>query len=474
MKRFSSRAFRAGSYCAIVTAIVLAVAIALNLVVGALPTSLTQFDTTSTQLYTLSDQTEEIVGNLTQDVTVYYLVQGGTEDSTIEKILDRYDSLSDKLTVTAVDPIVHPTFASQYTSDQQQNNSLIVVSGTRSRYVPYSDIYVYDYSAYFSTGQVSTSFDLEGTLTSAIDYVTMEDLPTMAVLEGHGELDLPTSLLAEIEKQNIEVEDLSLLSADAVPDGIDCVLIYSPTRDISAEETQILLNYLENGGGLLLVTDYTDEETPNLDTLSAAYGLSRVDGLVMEGDANYCLRGYAHYLLPSIQTHAITQPLIDGGYYALFPVAQGLVTTEEVPDGVSVTELLTTSDTAYSKLAAYASTTTDWEDGDINGPFAVAAAATKSVDDGTARFVWFTTSYAFEDNANQAVSGGNFDLFLNALGWMCEHDSAVSIHSKSLDQVYLTLTTSSARTWTIVFVFTLPALFIGLGIVVWIRRRARR
>ena len=55
---------------------------------------------------------------------IYWVVQSGGEDDTLGTLLDRYDGLSDQLTVTKVDPDVSPTFVQQYvgdgTRDQQQ------------------------------------------------------------------------------------------------------------------------------------------------------------------------------------------------------------------------------------------------------------------------------------------------------------------------------------------------------------------
>ena len=48
-----------------------------------------------------------------------------------------------------------------------------------------------------------------------------------------------------------------------------------------------------------------------------------------------------------------------------------------------MTALLTTSDSAYSKAAGYDLTTYDREEGDLDGPFALAVAITDQVSDET-------------------------------------------------------------------------------------------
>lgn len=470
---FRSRAFQAGGYSLAAAAIVIAIAVALNLMVGALPASWTKVDLTDTGLYSLSSQTEQLVAELEEDVTVYWIVQDGSQDSTMEQLLERYKSLSKHLKVEEKDPVVYPSFAQQYTDSTLYNNSLIVVCGDRSRYISYYDIYVTDYSSYYTTGTTSTQFAGESELTSAIDYVTNEDLPTVYTLTGHGESELPSELSEGAEDENLLLEELSLVNGEAVPEDADAIILYSPQRDISSDEKDALLTYLQGGGKLLLVTDYTDTDMPNLAELMEYYGTALMDGLVLEGDSDHHMRGYNYYLLPDINSHDITQPLVDGGYYILMPLAQGITVSDELRDGLTVTELLTTSDSAYAKADGYNITTFEKEDGDVDGPFALGVAITEEVEGGQTGIVWLTTSYMFDSDNNMRVAGANNDLFLNALDWMCQRESAISIRAKDLSTEYLTVSSSSASTWSVILVAVVPLAFLAGGAVVTIRRRRR-
>lgn len=469
---FRSRAFRAGGYSLAAAAIVIAIAVALNLMVGALPASWTKVDLTDTGLYSLSSQTEQLVAGLEEDVTVYWIVQDGSQDSTMEQLLERYKSLSKHLDVVEKDPVVYPSFAQQYTDATLYNNSLIVVCGDRSRYISYYDIYVTDYSSYYTNGTTSTQFAGESELTSAIDYVTNEDLPTVYTLTGHGESDLPSELSEGAEDENLLLEELSLVNGEDVPEDADAIILYSPQRDISSDEKDALLTYLQGGGKLLLVTDYTDTDMPNLAELMEYYGTALMDGIVLEGDSDHHMRGYNYYLLPDINSHDITQPLMDG-YYILMPVAQGITVSDELRDGLTVTQLLTTSDSAYAKADGYNITTFDKEEGDTDGPFALGVAITEEVEGGQTGIVWLTTSYMFDSDNNMRVAGANNDLFLNALDWMCQRESAISIRAKDLSTEYLTVPSSTASTWSVILVAVVPLAFLACGAVVTIRRRRR-
>ena len=469
-----SRSFRAGGYSTAAIIIVAAIAVAVNLFAGALPSAYTHLDTTASGLFTLSAQTQQLVSALDTDVTVYWIVQSGSEDDTLKELLDRYDGLSDHLTIEKKDPVVYPNFASQYTSSALYNNSLIVVSGDRSQYISYTDIYVTDYMSYYTTGSASTEFAGESTLTSAIDYVTSDSLPKAYTLAGHGESELPDTLRENAESEHYTFASLSLLTEESVPDDADLVVIYAPQSDISETERDTLLAYLAGGGKMLMVLDYTENEQPNLAAVAAQYGMTLEAGIVLEGDATHHMRGSNYYLLPEIDSHDITDPIRDGGYYILTPVARAMTVDTGLRSGLTVSALLETSADAYAKLDGYAMTTYDKEDGDIDGPFVLGAAASEENESGeTAQLVVFTSARMFEQATSSLVAGANDDLFLNALDWMCERASAISIRTKSLDTEYLTVPTASASLLSAVFIGVLPLSFIIVGAVITITRRKR-
>lgn len=234
----STRSFHAGGYSVAAAVIVLAIAVAVNALVGNLPSTYTKLDTTANGLYTVSEQTEKVLSGLDEDIDIYWIVQSGYEDSNIATLLDRYSSLSDKISVTKKDPDVYPTFAKQYYDGQLYNNSLVVCRGDRYRYIDYNSIYEYDYSDYYSGGSVSQNFAGEGELTSAISYVVNDAMPTLYILTGHGEAELSSTFKTAIEKQNIQTESLSLLTVEAVPEDAGALLINTPQSDISEDEAQ--------------------------------------------------------------------------------------------------------------------------------------------------------------------------------------------------------------------------------------------
>ena len=457
-------ALQGGSYSIIITAVVLAILIAVNVLVSALPTTLTKYDISSTKLYSITSNTKVVVNALEEDVTIYWIVQSGEEDAVIENLLNKYDSLSDHISVVKKNPDVYPTFAEQYTDETVQNNSLVVECGERSRFIGYDDIYVQEADMY--SYSYNTSFDGEGAITSAIDYVVTEDLPQLYVLEGHGEQELPSTFSDQIEKENIEVNTLSLLTVDEIPEEADCILIYAPSSDISTEEKGMLAEYTKNGGKLMVVAGpVEDGSLDNLYSLLSDYGVEPCEGIVVESDReHYTLQPYV--LLPDMNSDEITDSLIDEHYYAIMPISLGL---DMSGANSSVTTLMTTSDTSFSKIAGYDLETYEKEDGDIDGPFAVAV----SVDcDNEGQIVWFTSSAFLEDMYNTFSSGANSDLAMNALSSLIGEREAMAIRSKSLNYNYLNISSSTASLLKVLMIGVFPLAYLGIGIVVILRRRS--
>ena len=67
----SKRTLRSGSYAAVLAMAVLAVVILINLVVQALPSKWTEFDISTSSLFTLSDTSKNLLHELNSDVTAY-------------------------------------------------------------------------------------------------------------------------------------------------------------------------------------------------------------------------------------------------------------------------------------------------------------------------------------------------------------------------------------------------------------------
>ena len=470
-RMFGSR-FKAGSYSAFAAVIVIAIAIIVNMAVGALPSTVTQFDMTTNSIYSLSDQTKAIVRSEDKDVNLYLLATQGNEDATVSRLLDRYAELNEHLKISSVDPTAQPTFLDSYDLSMYQlyANSVLVDCEGRYRLVNYTDIFVTDYDMDYNTYNytTTTNFNGENELTNAIHYVTNENLPKIYTLTGHGEAELDDSIVAMIEQDNMETEALSLLSYEEVPDDASVIIINAPTADLSEDEADLLAQWLASGGHILLLTEnFATEDMPSLLKVTQSMGLSTQNGLIVEGDNRMHLNGYPYYLLPDLQSHEITDSLIDGRYYVLMSLAQPIVETGSGEATVSF--LMTTSSSAYVKADGLEAEYVQKEDGDETGTFHPAAAA----ENGNGKLCWFTSAEILNSRLDRMVSGANSNLFMNALNWMCDQTESISIRAKSLDGTGLTVTGAQSSFWSAVMIGMIPIVLIVTGILIYMRRKRR-
>lgn len=463
---------RNGSYSTLLIVIFVAIVVVINMIVGKLPSKYTQIDISDQQLYSIGDETKKVLNNLDKDVTIYQIAQSGSEDETISNLLQKYADESKHVKVELKDPVVSPKFVSEYTSDQVSSNSLIVVCGDRNKVVNYNDMYesTMDYNTY---NYQTTGFDGEGQITSAIAYVTTENLPVLYTLEGHGEKELDSTIKEDIEKANMEIKTLNLISEGSVPDDAACLLIDSPSSDISEDEKTALLDYLENGGKAMVFSDYIESTLTNFAAVLENYGVKAADGIVFEGDNQHYGMQMPYYLLPTVNSTDASSETASSGYYIIMPYAQGIQKLDDVRDTVTVEDILTTSDSAYSKTNLQ-SETLEKEDGDVEGPFALGVSIKEDVGDGKkTQIIYYSSSYIMDSQMNQLVSGGNEKLVTESLNSMVstEETTTVSIPSKSLEVSYLTISDYDASFWKICTIGLIPGIFLVAGFVIWFKRR---
>jgi ABC-2 type transport system permease protein len=246
-------------------------------------------------------------------------------------------------------------------------------------------------------------------------------------------------------------------------------LIYGPTSDISAEEKDMLTEYVTGGGKLMVLAGPLKEgKLKNLYSLLEDYNVEVTDGIVVESDRERYAFQAPYVLLPEILSSEITKPLIEENYYTIMPIAQGLKVRDT---SGTVTEILTTSETAFSKIAGYDISSYEKEDGDADGPFALAV----SVDcQNEGQIIWFTSSNLLDDMYNSYSSGANLDLGMNALSILIGEREAVAIRSKSLSYHYLAISESTASLLKIIMIGVFPLVFLGAGVYMIISRRRRQ
>ncbi len=468
-RRYSVSVKNAGisAYSASVTVISIVLAVFVNIIVAQLPSKYTVFDVTSQKLYTLTEETKSFVADISEDINVYVLANESQADMVLDTMLKNYEELNSHIQVSYVDPAVNPKFFTNYTDSVVSSNSVIVESAQRSRVIDYGTLYQteFDYTTYSS---VVTGYDGEGQITSAIAYVVSDDMPRLYILEGHGELAFDTAFEEVISKANIDYQTINLMNYDEVPEDADCVAINAPTEDLSSDDTDKMLSYMEKGGSVLLVSTYTGKALENFNRLLDYYGVEVTTGLIIEEDQNYYYQN-PFWLLPEIGYDEVTEKVYGNGSYVFVPYAQGLSYTEN--DDVEVSVLLETSENCFVREDIENAVDYTRQEGDLEGPFKIGLKCVKQTSEGTSTALIYSGENIFTQEADEMVSGSNQKLFSGTLGAFADYTDSITIPVKNYEISYLTISQKSLILIAFSTVILIPFIFLIGGFFVWFNRR---
>ena len=461
-------------------AIVVALTVVVNLIASALPETYTQIDATSQKLYSITEDTEKYLDTLKDDVTLYVMVNKNSKDDNVDRTLQKYASASKHVKVKYVDPNVSPTFASKYTDSDVTSNSIIVVCGDRSKVIDYnSDIYEYSYDSSYNYSV--TGYDCEGQVTAAIQYVTSESTTNVYELTGHDESTLSGDFSEVFQKRFMNVESLSLLTVDAIPEDCQALFITAPQSDLSEDDLSKLSQYLGNGGKIYLSIDYSKwNDLTNFKKLLSDNSIETTESLLAETDRSYYYQS-PFYLLPNVENTEVSSS-VAGMTQVFVPYSVGLTYTGE--DDSNVTSFMTTSDTTIAKAAANiaavqsqadAANIASVQDGDTQGQYSLGMMVTN---ENGGELCVLGSAMMCTDSANQIVSGHNATLFngiVNALVTTDDgnSDNAVVIAAKDYTVSNLTVSANAMLVYGILWGIFMPIALIIIGIIVWARRRKR-
>ena len=453
-----TRKLKKGGYTAILSVIVIAAVIILNMIVGRLPEKVRQWDMSSSQIYSLGKTTTDLVKGLDKDVTIYVVGDPSKIDKRITSFVNRYGDLSSHIKVETVDSVLHPE---QVKKLNATDSTLLVNCETtnKTQSIPFTDIIKIDQSSYYYYGQTKeTEFDGEGQLTGAISHVTSDVSKTIYTTEGHQEAAFGGTVSDMLKKSNLTVNSINLLKDGKIPDDCELLLINAPESDLANDEKTMLTDYLDKGGHVLILAGYSEKERPNLTAVISAYGLNLENG--MAADTKNFYQNNPYYIFPTIETGSEVTNGVDTRSAALVLQSAAMTKTENVPEGITVTPFMQTSDGGMLVT----------EEAQKKGTYILGAVSEKKLDTGSSRLTVFSTPTLIDENLNTSFTNlTNLTLFMNAVTSNFKDVANVSIPSKSLEVTYNTVTHGGM--WGILFIFVIPAAALCCGLIIWFKRR---
>ena len=477
---FKTKQVKYGGYAALMTVAVIVGLLFLNLIMGQLSF---QLDMTESRIFSLSEQSLQVVDNIDTPVRIFGLWRPGErfplannrdyiEDVTA--IINLYTSRNSNITMELIDPDRNPGFVLRFDLERRGlARGSVVVEGVNGHRV-LSPMEMYDFTQTQGGGISITGVAIERSLTTTLLFLSTGVTPMMYEITGLDTLPLgPLGMREQMERDNIGLGSIELLS-EPIPADASALILNQPQRDLTPMEAEILLDYLENGGRLLVLADYTIGELYYLNTVFASFGFRLDYGVLHEADPGFAVFD-ERSTWPDVLVHQITGPLMDRRENPILMFeSMSISPIEPRRATIEYTPLLLSSNAAFLRTNLD-DTSPHMIYSDIPGPHTLAAAIMEpswlqNENDPQARIVVIASGTML------AIAGaggfvGNRDLFLNSLAWLQDRPETITVRSRSLLLLPLRLSSVQIVGFAGLFIFVIPMVFFVTGFVTWLKRR---
>ncbi|AEF81262.1 GldG family protein [Leadbettera azotonutricia] len=468
---FRTKQVKYGGYAALITLAVIAGLILVNLIIAQFTP---QIDLTYSKLFSLSEQSIQVLDKVNSPVNIYGLWRPGEDNSEVTEVVDLYIGRNKNIHFQVMDPDKNPGFLVKYDKDKQgiARGSVIVEGAKGFRVIPPQDMY--DVSTNNQTGRQSiTGVAVERRFTSALLFAGTGETPVLYEITGHEERALSQLGMKEtVERENFSLKSINLVQSSIPPDASGLIL-NAPRADISRGEADKILAFLENGGRLLILADYRIRELPILNETLSSYGLRLDYGVVQENDTAHTA-GAPYVMIPEMAEHDITKPLSQRSSLIVLPFPMGISELPAKRRSVGLSPLLSSSQNSWLR--------TDLEEtanirvgSDIKGPITIAMTVMDPQyiqgNEKQARIVVIAAASLLEPISSYQQIPGNLDFFMNSLTWLEDRPEALAVRSKSLYLLPLRLNGLQMIIFSVVFVLLIPLAFFITGLVTWLKRR---
>ena len=455
----------------VITAVVIIAVILVNLIITTLSAKIPlKIDMTKGQQFEITLETKNILKDLDRNIQVSVI---GTEDQTsplIKEYIDRYKSMSNKLSVTYVDIYKNQPLLYSYEQKGEKLSQSDILLECEGNYkiVAASTLTSQTFSP--EEGQQNYSFELESKFTNAI--VTVSGMMTESkvyFLEGHGEQQ-STGFLEIVKTQGHKTETISIVNGE-IPEDAKLLIAYAPSADFSLDECERIDKFLEKGGNFLVT--YMPG-VPNLERLSAylsEWGITPENGIVLEKDQNYVMQDPAIFI-PTLIEHETTKNLISKKLSYIVAGSISFKLSADNTQRATVKSVMTSTNKAIAKTGAVMSSY-ELEEGDIKGPFNLIAVSERTYPE-VSRVIAIGATSSLEVSSQYEETRANVDFAANLISYMTNNTQNLQIAPKIITTGQILpekLTSTGITLMYLGLVWILPIIVIVIGLVVWLRRR---
>lgn len=481
IKNFKKKWLISRTSMLLLIAILIAAFVLINLVVKYF--DFTPIDCTTSQDYTLTDESKQRVAGVDKEVNIYFV--GWDETNQDYLLAKQYNKANSKINVELVDATENVELASKYdlTSDSQ---SIIVESEETSRTLSAYDLVTYDEN--YNTISIA-----EQKITSAILNVTSGEIPKAYFLTGYTSFSFEytgglSGFVQYLEDEVLEYEELNILNTQKVPDDCDTLIIMKPEKDFDEVTSDAIIDYIEQGGNILWFNGIYPEklELKNVNKVLKKFAIKEFDqGLIYETNSNNTIMGYPTCFVPEILDTDVTKNITKNlGAIFLYPTKININEEDLEERKVEKTELITSSSTTYFTKDITGATA---QKDDEQGGFVLGAKMVKTIEKDneeiTSTLIIYGNDYFISDQALSDNSGNNYsliglannaDLGLNSIAYLTNRDQDITIRKSYSDSVTSFTPTDGEKSTIMKIIFIVPIAIMLLGLIIWIRRKNKK
>src|SRR6476661_5179891 len=452
-----------------------------------------RWDFSQDQKYALSDKTKRFLRTIKGKMRVIVFFSPSTPISTdLQYLLTEYQYAGKgKIDIEHIDPERNLSRAKELFDKYKvvTDESLLVLDyDGRNKTVKASEMADIDQSGMaMCEGPRVAAFKGEQAITSAMIDLVEGKKKTLGYITGHKEpaLSAPTSpitlLKTFIENENIKFQELNLLDQPAIPADVNAVMIVGPQYDFSDREMQVLRNFWDKQGRILVFVDPA-ANTPRLraflDELGVKVNDDRLMVVVRTGIQELALTRdvQAHFLSDS----PITKRL--GDVRAIFVGGTASLTLDPNRGrAVSIRlEPLIQAEKGYFAETDYNSDNQvklqadAKKAGDV--PLTIAASAEKGgsadarVQVNSSRLIAVSNATFVQDSAIMQDQAA-LDFVSGAANWLLSREQMIGIAPKIPKPLTFSIDSEGLRRLRWILLFLMPLIPATIGTVVWWQRR---
>jgi len=433
------------------------------------------------QLSVLAPETREILAAVDRPVRlIMHVSREAPGRDMLEDLLKEYERRSRRIQLEIIDPDRDIGAAKdlQGLYDLTRSDALILVSRDRHVILALEDMLEMESDETRRLGDPARliGFRGESLITSALIRLARDQREVVYFLSGHGEKDInlfdtdPMAFSDARERLEREGMDVRVLRMDVhadVPADAAAVVIAGPSARIPQPELDVLRRYLQRGGRMLVMINPLRDG--GLEPLLQEWGIQLLSDVVVDPAAT--LTG-ADVHVSRYTSHPVTRGMDGVRTVFIRPRSILPVAMDATADRPRYSALAASSNQSWAELDLTEDPIRFTEGVDQRGPIPLAAAIEQPVTSASGRGTRLVVVGDADFAANWLRSGGGLLFFRNAVNWLLDRDSIVSLPSAPVDELRVHMDQKQLTRLLLLVAVLMPAGVAGIGMMVAWRRRA--